>query len=176
MVSQLWKKGGFNPKLVAQEYDTLVSLYHQEPVISQLSQKPPYFARNRYSDILTYDKTRVILKKGADVSQRVESDYINACYVNSPFPDHSTPGIEGDRKIIASQGPLPETTEHFWQMIVENNVTLIVSTCRLQESGRAKCNKFWPNKGNGGLNILQANISQDPSQPEYVQVSLLDEL
>jgi protein tyrosine phosphatase len=29
-------------------------------------------------------------------------------------------------------------------MIAEQNVTLIVSVCRLEESGRPKCHKYWP--------------------------------
>ena len=50
----------------------------------------------------------------------------------------------GNKKIIASQGPLPATTDHFWQMIIEQNVTMIISTCKTKEAGRAKCNRFWP--------------------------------
>jgi protein tyrosine phosphatase len=29
-------------------------------------------------------------------------------------------------------------------MIIEQNVTLIVSVCRLSEGGRSKCHKYWP--------------------------------
>jgi len=29
-------------------------------------------------------------------------------------------------------------------MILEHNVTLIVSVCRLEEGGRPKCHKYWP--------------------------------
>ena len=29
-------------------------------------------------------------------------------------------------------------------MIIEQNVTLIVSVCRLAEQGRPKCHKYWP--------------------------------
>jgi protein tyrosine phosphatase len=29
-------------------------------------------------------------------------------------------------------------------MILEQNVTLIVSVCKLEENGRAKCHRFWP--------------------------------
>jgi hypothetical protein len=29
-------------------------------------------------------------------------------------------------------------------MIIEQNVTLVVSVCRLEESGRPKCHKYWP--------------------------------
>ena len=49
--------------------------------------------RNRYTDILTYGKTRVTLKHGVDKSNNKVADYINACYVNSPL---------GLKKIIAS--------------------------------------------------------------------------
>ena len=29
-------------------------------------------------------------------------------------------------------------------MILEQNVTFIVSVCRLSEGGRSKCHKYWP--------------------------------
>ena len=29
-------------------------------------------------------------------------------------------------------------------MITQENVTLIVTTCNLQEKGRTKCHQFWP--------------------------------
>ena len=64
-----------------------------------------YSQRNRYIDILTYDKSRVRLVEGVDLKNSPESDYINACYVNSPL---------GIKKIIASQGPLPNTVKDFW--------------------------------------------------------------
>jgi protein tyrosine phosphatase len=41
-------------------------------------------------------------------------------------------------------GPLPVTVEHFWRMVFEQNVTLILSVCNLSEGGRVKCHKFWP--------------------------------
>lgn len=60
-----------------------------------------YGERNRYSDILTYNKSRVKLNKGVVLDQVPESDYINACYVNSPF-ENVEDKAKGDRKIIAS--------------------------------------------------------------------------
>lgn len=62
--------------------------------------------------------------------------------MNSPMCDGGDQ--VGDRKIIASQGPLPQTTDDFWQMILEQNVTMVVSTCKTVELGRKKCNQFWP--------------------------------
>jgi protein tyrosine phosphatase len=67
-----------------------------------------------------------------------ENAYINANFVDSPLK-------EGDGKIIASQGPLETTFVDFWRMISEQNVTLVVSTCKLIEKMRPKCHQFWPN-------------------------------
>ena len=52
-----------------------------------------YYEKNRYSDILTYKDTSVKLQKSVDIKSMPESDYINACYIDSPF---------GAKKIIAS--------------------------------------------------------------------------
>ena len=41
-----------------------------------------FSARNRYVDIIPDYKTRVRLIKGVN---KALDDYINACYVNSPF-------------------------------------------------------------------------------------------
>jgi protein tyrosine phosphatase len=49
-----------------------------------------------------------------------------------------------DRKFIACQGPKANTVDSFWRMIVQENVTLIVSVCKLAEGGRIKCHKYWP--------------------------------
>jgi protein tyrosine phosphatase len=49
-----------------------------------------------------------------------------------------------DKKIIAAQGPKNNTVDDFWRMIFEQNVTLVVSVCRLSEGGRSKCHKYWP--------------------------------
>src|SRR3569833_2791270 len=31
-------------------------------------------------------------------------------------------------------------------MVVQENVTLILSVCKLKEGGKLKCHKYWPNK------------------------------
>lgn len=49
-----------------------------------------------------------------------------------------------DKKIIAAQGPLMTTVDHFWRMVLLQRVTLIVSVCKLEEGGRPKCHKYWP--------------------------------
>lgn len=156
-------------EMMQQEYQFLERLYYIKEVEQQKVYAKEYAGRNRYVDIITYRKTRVKLENGVNLKKKPDGDYINACYINSPFIVENQGEITGDTKIIASQGPLPETTDHFWQMIVENNVTMIVSTCKLEEQGRAKCNQFWPKKTEA-----QFNVSQDDKNPEYIKVNLLD--
>ena len=91
--------------------------------------------------------------------------YINANFVDSPLKP-------GDKKIIASQGPLPHTTDDFWRMISEQNVSLIVTTCNVEENGRPKCNKFWIDpytKKENQTNLVDANLQK---QLEFVGLSL----
>jgi tyrosine-protein phosphatase non-receptor type 12/18/22 len=79
------------------------------------------------------DHSRVILEEYPGVPG---SDYMNANYVK---------GSSGcARTYIASQGPLPNTLVDFWRMIWESDVTVIVMACNERESGKYKCESYWP--------------------------------
>lgn len=91
--------------------------------------------KNRYKDILPYDLTRVILSEYPGVPG---SDYINANLIK---------GASGSRAYIASQGPLPTTVMDFWRMIWECEVQVIIMACNEKESGKYKCERYWPNEG-----------------------------
>ncbi|KAI1299327.1 Tyrosine-protein phosphatase non-receptor type 4 [Halotydeus destructor] len=92
--------------------------------------------KNRYRDIMPYDSTRVILK------ENLNGDYINASFVNMEIPSS---GIIN--RYIATQGPLVNTCEDFWQMVWEQGSHLIVMVTPLVERGRLKCLKYWPDPG-----------------------------
>ncbi|KAL3260966.1 hypothetical protein MRX96_046209 [Rhipicephalus microplus] len=66
------------------------------------------------------------------------SDYINANLIK---------GASGSRAYIASQGPLPTTVMDFWRMIWECEVQVIIMACNEKESGKYKCERYWPNEG-----------------------------
>ncbi|XP_032774852.1 tyrosine-protein phosphatase non-receptor type 20 [Rattus rattus] len=85
--------------------------------------------KNRYRDILPYDSTRVPLGKN--------KDYINASYIR--IVNH-----EEEYFYIATQGPLPDTIEDFWQMVLENNCNVIAMITREIEGGVIKCCSYWP--------------------------------
>lgn len=56
---------------------------------------------------------------------------------------------------IAAQGPLPNTTLDFWQMVYEQNVSLIVMVTNFTESGIQKCYNYLPLSNEPGKNILR---------------------
>ena len=98
-------KQQFSNEEISNDYNILDNIYYESKAVKdQELYKKEYSMngvnRNRYSDIITYIKTRVKLKKGVDLAKAVESDYINACFVNSPFPAEGE--FKGDAKIIAS--------------------------------------------------------------------------
>ncbi|XP_061729049.1 tyrosine-protein phosphatase non-receptor type 9-like [Cydia pomonella] len=86
--------------------------------------------KNRYPDIICWDASRVkITQKNCD------TDYIHANFV-----DH----YETSRKfIIATQGPLKETIDQFWQMAWEQNSRIIIMLTKFQVAGEEKCAKYW---------------------------------
>lgn len=62
-------------------------------------------------------------------------DYTNACYVS---------GNTHAREYVMCQGPMTSTIAHFWQMVWEQKSDAIVMLTNLRESGRPKCDQYWP--------------------------------
>jgi tyrosine-protein phosphatase non-receptor type 11 len=88
--------------------------------------------KNRYKNILPFDHTRVELR-GGDPSKDGE-DYINANFVE--ITDESLMLSTGNRRYIATQGPLVETVSDFWRMVWQENCQVIVMTTRMLERGK----------------------------------------
>lgn len=109
-------------------------LYKKKPgELTSIAKLPHNECKNRYRDISPYDSTRVILKDSP------LGDYVNASFVNLEIS-----GSKIINRYIATQGPLSGTCEDFWQMIWEQNCSLIVMVTPLIERGRTKCSKYWP--------------------------------
>ena len=87
--------------------------------------------KNRYKDILPFNYSRVELSEYPGIPG---SDYINANYIK---------GASGSNAYIASQGPLSNTVNDWWRLVVEKEVQVIVMACNEQEGGKHKCECYW---------------------------------
>eukprot|EP00794_Sanderia_malayensis_P003012 gene3012-3470_t len=103
--------------------------------------------KNRYSNVLPYDHTRVKLRETANV---FHSDYINASYITDVDPRNPA--------YIATQGPLDNTVADFWQMIWEQGVVVIVNLTRLSDMGLPQCHRYWPKEGSDVYNAYQVHL------------------
>ncbi|KYB26638.1 receptor-type tyrosine-protein phosphatase F isoform X2 [Tribolium castaneum] len=91
--------------------------------------------KNRYTNLLPYDHTRVVLKK---IQGEEHSDYINANYID---------GYNMPKAYIATQGPKKNTIGDFWRMVWQENVRHIVMLANLYENEKKKVEKYWPEMG-----------------------------
>ncbi|KAG9353357.1 hypothetical protein JZ751_017934 [Albula glossodonta] len=110
------------------------NVFHQE--IQRLSSDlsfnhaklPENKGRNRYRDVSPFDHSRICLRSGTN-------DYINASLI---FTE------EAKRRYILTQGPLPATCGHFWEMVWEQRSRGVVMLNRIIELGSVKCTQYWP--------------------------------
>ncbi|CAF0766497.1 unnamed protein product [Adineta steineri] len=93
--------------------------------------KPMNRLKNRYKDVLPYDKHRVTLEFEND------SDYINASFIED---------FHGNRRYIAAQGPIDDSVTDFLQMIWEYQITSVICTANEIEAGRFKFRRYWPDE------------------------------
>uniref|UniRef100_A0AC34PW97 Protein-tyrosine-phosphatase n=1 Tax=Panagrolaimus sp. JU765 TaxID=591449 RepID=A0AC34PW97_9BILA len=126
------------------EYRTLCSLktLNSDCVTANM---PVNRSKNRQSQVVPYDKSRVILEQIPSIEG---SDYINASWVD---------GYRQRSAYIATQAPTNQTYEDFWRMLWENDSCIVVMLTKLRELGREKCIEYWPSDppvvAVGNLNI-----------------------
>ncbi|XP_059707503.1 FERM and PDZ domain-containing protein 2-like isoform X1 [Haemorhous mexicanus] len=107
-----------------------MALEHVKPVDECRTGKAPENQnKNRYRDILPYDKTRVPLGE--------KNGYINASYIRMNVG-------EEEHFYIITQGPLPSTMADFWQMVWESESDVIAMMTKEVELGQVKCHQYWP--------------------------------
>ncbi|XP_063976230.1 receptor-type tyrosine-protein phosphatase F-like isoform X2 [Diachasmimorpha longicaudata] len=101
----------------------------------EYGQLPENKSKNRYANLIAYDETRVKLQKLPDDPY---SDYINANYIK---------GYQKNQAYIATQGPRQNTVNDFWRMIWQERVQIICMLANVLESGKKKCEQYWPEIG-----------------------------
>ncbi|XP_036434637.1 tyrosine-protein phosphatase non-receptor type 1 [Colossoma macropomum] len=96
----------------------------------RIAKLPENRSRNRYRDVSPFDHSRIHLQLGSN-------DYINASLISME---------EAQRSYILTQGPLPNTCGHFWEMVWEQRTRGVVMLNRVIEKGSVKCAQYWPQK------------------------------
>uniref|UniRef100_H0WZR6 protein-tyrosine-phosphatase n=1 Tax=Otolemur garnettii TaxID=30611 RepID=H0WZR6_OTOGA len=124
--------------------------------------------KNRYTNILPYDFSRVRL---VSMNEEEGADYINANYI---------PGYNSPQEYIATQGPLPETRNDFWKMVLQQKSQIIVMLTQCNEKRRVHCMMFWSYSAVryvvlslGKENLVEK--SQDLYKPRYLKLYTADE-
>uniref|UniRef100_A0A8C5R1C2 Tyrosine-protein phosphatase non-receptor type n=1 Tax=Leptobrachium leishanense TaxID=445787 RepID=A0A8C5R1C2_9ANUR len=96
----------------------------------KVARLPDNKTRNRYRDVSPFDHSRIKLR-------REDNDYINASLIKME---------EAQRNYILTQGPLPTTCGHFWEMVWEQKTRGVVMLNRVIEKGSIKCAQYWPKR------------------------------
>ncbi|KAF2069612.1 hypothetical protein CYY_009068 [Polysphondylium violaceum] len=110
--------------------------------------------KNRYTNILPCNSTRVILEK---IGDKEGTDYINANFIDGVFP----------KQYICTQGPLQNTISDFWRMMWENSCSIIVMLSREQENCRPKCDRYWPDNETGITPTNHPPLSNNTTQHTF---------
>ncbi|XP_076341555.1 receptor-type tyrosine-protein phosphatase T-like isoform X2 [Tachypleus tridentatus] len=105
--------------------------------------------KNRYSTLLPYDETRVVLNR---LKNDPNSDYINANY---------TDGYNAPKAYICTQGPLENTVSDFWRLVWQSKICKIIMTCNTIEESKTKCEKYWPDTTSKHGDISITLVSQE---------------
>ncbi|MFH4977851.1 hypothetical protein AB6A40_004560 [Gnathostoma spinigerum] len=104
--------------------------------------------KNRYDDVRLLDKTRVILKDTPD-----HSDYIHASYVH----------LDDGMSYICAQGPMQNTVEAFWIMVLQEDAKVVLQLCQTIEEGKEKCFEYIPTKTNENFGAVKVTVLDKPS-------------
>ncbi|KAK3518196.1 hypothetical protein QTP70_033892, partial [Hemibagrus guttatus] len=96
---------------------------------------PSLGTKNRYKTILPNPHSRVILKNRNSYDPL--SSYINANYIRGY--------LRHEKSYIATQGPIINTVNDFWQMAWQEDSPVIVMITKLKEKNE-KCVLYWPEK------------------------------
>ncbi|EFN65526.1 Receptor-type tyrosine-protein phosphatase N2 [Camponotus floridanus] len=135
-----------NKDRLDQEWAALCA-YGADPSSTEIAESEANIQQNRPGAALPYDHSRVVLN---DLANANNSDYINASTITDHDPRNPA--------YIATQGPLPQTTADFWQLVWEQGSVVIVMLTRLTEEGRAMCHRYWPEEGSELYHIYEVHL------------------
>nr|CAD2180963.1 unnamed protein product [Meloidogyne enterolobii] len=116
-----------------------------------------FHEKNRYRNVLPYDQNRIKLQSASSEHEA----YINASPLELPF---------AKRNYILTQGPLPNTTGDFWQMIYEQNVSICIMLSKVMEKSFVKCHSYFPHKDSpkSKFDRFECLLEHEEIRPNYI--------
>ncbi|XP_015110200.1 receptor-type tyrosine-protein phosphatase-like N isoform X3 [Diachasma alloeum] len=126
-----------------------ICAYETDPSSIAIATDNENIDKNRPGSAFPYDHSRIVLN---DLSNLNSSDYINASTITPTDHDPRNPAY------IATQGPLPQTSADFWQLVWEQGSVVIVMLTRLTEEGQAMCHRYWPEEGSELYHIYEVHL------------------
>lgn len=79
-----------------------------------------------------------------------------------------TQGYHKRKAFIATQGPLPDTSDDFWRMVWEQKCATVVMLTKEREGGRVKCHRYWPTTGASNFRQYQVILHAVNEYPDYI--------
>ncbi|KAI0239139.1 Tyrosine-protein phosphatase 10D [Lamellibrachia satsuma] len=145
-----WKEMNADSQLgFAAAYEDLKPVGIEQP--KRIAMQPVNRAKNRFKNVLPYDKTRIKLMSRWEEEEG--TDYINGNWM---------PGYNSKREYVVVQGPLPGTKDDMWRMIWEHNARAIVMLTKCVEKEKERCDQYWP-------------VDAQPMYFGYLKVEILTE-
>ncbi|MCL7038209.1 hypothetical protein MKW94_013297 [Papaver nudicaule] len=129
-----------SPDTIEQDFDRMEANTLPEDAVTQscsAAHQDVNRLKNRYERVIPFDENRVMLKS-SEVTGSAGNDYINASFVE-------VDSSESVSRFIATQGPLPETCEDFWKMVIQYHCPVIVMLTRLfdNDENDVKCGDYF---------------------------------
>ena len=119
---------------IEREFSVIDTISPQKVVINQFPEK------DVYSNIWPFEETAIVrTNRFSNLAVKTNSSYINASRIRSIYQEPMD-----DNKLIATQAPKDNTVEDFWEMIVQERVSIIV--CLIEEEGieKGECYQYFP--------------------------------
>ncbi|RLN55659.1 hypothetical protein BBJ28_00008980 [Nothophytophthora sp. Chile5] len=113
-------------------------------------------AKNRYRDVLPFEKTRVKLQNVA--KSEAAGDYINASFIDSGY--------------IACCAPVPAAIRDFWHMVWQRDVHVVLMLTNFVERERLKADMYWDPRGQAvdfdGVHVQLLGEEQHPASLGFI--------
>ena len=173
-VESLRAKGGTGFCVEYESLNTILEDYvsHLTCDVSKLARN---VMKNRYSNVVCYDHTRVTILDqddsghfGSNPDFNEKQINFSGDYINANFITNQTRGsteLPTYNAYIATQAPMESTLTDFWSMIWQQKSHTIVMMTNLQEKNKVKSIKYWPDE-----------IGQTSNVSGKFSVTLQDEL